>query len=173
MPNKFKCVELGKPYTVCYDTHATQKMFTSRRRGSLHCGIYVGGAKALRQNGHEDCLGGCNEGAESCDLHEWRGGCFMHDVCSITMNAAGFYQDKNCGNEALSASDGVGRCRGDQYNVAGFHHRQVPWRYRVRTRAPSPWPTPSPTSMPPPQEPGSVEPGDETNHSSNPSNLLA
>lgn len=34
----------------------------------------------------------------------------MHDVCSVMSNASGFLTDPNCGDEALEALEGFGKC---------------------------------------------------------------
>merc|ERR1712113_249748 len=127
MANHNKCMKIGQPYTVCFDTprpkeHGRKLRARERvpegppkRQGIVHCGIYVAGVPATRVNGHVDCMGGCNEGKEACTLSEWRGGCFMHDACSITNNAAGFFSDHNCGNVAHAAFMGFGKCHHVHY----------------------------------------------------------
>eukprot|EP00928_Gymnodinium_smaydae_P070092 TRINITY_DN54029_c0_g1_i1.p1 TRINITY_DN54029_c0_g1~~TRINITY_DN54029_c0_g1_i1.p1 ORF type:complete len:466 (+),score=107.14 TRINITY_DN54029_c0_g1_i1:128-1525(+) len=107
--SKYVCLEMNKPYTVCYDTRRSPGN-SRRRRGTFFCGVFLGGAQALRDNGHVDCLGGCNEGKKACGVHEWRGACFEHDVCSSMTDATGFMSDKNCGDEALEAVEGWGTC---------------------------------------------------------------
>jgi len=104
-----KCIEQGKLYTVCYDE--TGDFHT----GSWRCGIFRGGAGALRQNGNLDCLGGCNEGQRSCNVYEHRGACMTHDVCSLVLDARGFTSHKHCGNEASHAVRTGGKCRSGRW----------------------------------------------------------
>merc|ERR1712187_53341 len=115
---KYECVKQRQPYTVCFDTRKHKLdsvMKSSRRRGTYFCGLFLGGQPAQRASGSLDCLGGCNEGKKACGVHEWRGGCFMHDACSIMNRAKGFLTDPNCGDEALEATEGFGKCGPEEW----------------------------------------------------------